>query len=164
MSALTMARLTPQRLDGQFTTKEVVPLASGATVFIGGLVAVASGYGVKGQTATGLRVAGILGNQNNGLPAPSITSTIQGYPKIEVLRGTFKLDIDPLDPVTQADLMKGVYMTDDQTICKNPSGGKSYCGVLVGIDDSTDPTGAGAWVTIGMLPTVAPAPTGLFLP
>ena len=164
MSQLTMARLTPQRLDATYDTLTSVPLASGATVFVGGVVVVQSGYGKRGQTATGLKAVGVLVNQPQGVSAPSVTSTLQGFPRVNVCVGTFKLDIDPLDPVTQADLLTGVYLTDDQTICRSPSGGKSFAGLLVDIDDSSAPDGPGAWVKFGFLPTSAPAPTGLFLP
>ncbi len=164
MGMLTMARLTPQKLD-RWKDIQAVPLASGITAFVGGVIAIASGYGIRGTAATGLRVVGVLGNPNRTLPGPSVTSPNQGY-VVDVLVGTFKLNIEPTDPVTIADLQKGVYLVDDNTIAKSPgaNGARSYCGVLVDIDDSTSPTGAGAWVTFGQLPTVAPAPTGLYLP
>lgn len=165
MSVLTMARITPQRLDGQFPTLQTVPLASGATVFVGGLVCMrnSDGLAVRAATATGLRAVGILDNQPAGIPAPSITTTVSGV-VVRVKTGCFKFNNDPLDPIANAQLLLGCYITDDQTVCKTPSGGKSYAGRIVAIDDSTDPTGAGVWVEVGTLPTSAPAPTGLFLP
>lgn len=170
MGALTQPRLTPHQLDAFYPQTGSVGMASGATVFVGGLMVgktVGTGSalrGVPGQIGTGLRVLGVVGNQKNLIPGPSYTSVSDGSPSLEFDRGAFKFDIDSTDPVTLADLYNLVYITDDHTICRSWVGGKSAAGILVGIDDFTDPNGAGAWVEIAQLPTSAPNPTGIFLP
>ncbi len=172
MGALTQARLTPQWDDGSYPNRFTAKMASGATIFVGSLVVGANvGTGssmraVPGRVGTGLRALGIMDDQPHLIPAPSYTSTLDGIPTIQIRRGCFKLDIDPSDPVTEQDLGRLVYITSDHEIAKTPGGnGRSIAGVLRQIDYAGDPTGPGAWVDIGTLPTTgAPLPTGLSLP
>lgn len=172
MGALTMARLTPQRLDGDYMNTERMGMASGVQLFVGAIVC-AQGVGtggsaraVQGKTATGLRAIGIMDQQPHLIPAASFTSTTDGIPVVQIRRGTFKVDIDPLDPVTEANLYQICYLTSDHEICKTTGGNaKSIAGRLVEIDYTTDPTGPGAWVEFGVLPTSGlPLPTGVGLP
>ncbi len=172
MGALTMPRKVPQWANGEFPNEQVAKMASGATIFVGALVVGANvGTGssmraIAGRVGTGLRALGIMDSQPHLLPAASYTSTQDGIPTIQVRCGTFKLDIDPTDPVTEADLGRAVYITSDHEIAKTPGGNaRSICGVLRQIDYAGDPTGPGAWVAIGSLPTTGfPLPTGVSLP
>ena len=170
MGALTMPRLTPQKADSRYLNTESIGMASGAVLYVGGLIqgkTVGTGSAlraVRGQQGTGLRVLGVLDNQPNLLPAPSYSSTLDGYPVVQFKRGTFKFNISTTDPVALADLWTVVYVEDDQTIRKSWGGGYSAAGLLVGIDDYTSPTGPGAWVEIGDLSLNAPQPTGFVLP
>lgn len=169
---LTQPRFTPQRMDSGYMNTEVVAMASGATLFVGALVCLqnvgtgSSARAVRGQVATGLRAIGIMDNQPHLIPKGSYTSTQDGFPKVQIRKGCFKLDISSSDPVTEQDLYKAVYVLDDHTIAKTSGGNaRSLAGVLQKIDNSTDPTGAGAWVDVGALPSSGfPLPTGLGLP
>lgn len=167
---LTMPRITPQRLDGRYPNLLALGLASGATVYLGGLVCAQNvGTGssarlVPGKQATGLRALGILDNQPQGLPAQSYTSTTDGQPVLQVKEGCFKFDNSSTDPVTPQSIGYLCYVQDDKTVKASWSGGYSVAGKVIAIDDSTSPTGPGVWVEIGALTTSAPNPTGLFLP
>ncbi len=170
MGALTMPRLTPQKLDGNYLNTEAIGMASGAVLFTGALVqgkTIGTGSAlraVRGQQGTGLRVLGVFDNQPHLIPGPSVTSTLDGFPAVQFKRGTFKFNISTSDPVTLADLFTVVYVEDDQTIRKSWGGGYSAAGLLVAIDTYLDPTGPGAWVTLGDLSMNAPQPTGFVLP
>jgi hypothetical protein len=172
MGALTMPRKTPQWADGMFPNEMTAKMASGATIFVGALVVgqnVGTGSSMRakgGLVATGLRALGIMDSQPHLLPLASYTSTQDGIPAIQIRRGTFKLDIDPNDPVTEQDIGRAVYIASDHEISKTPGGNaRSICGTLMQIDYAGDPTGPGAWVAIGVLPTTGfPLPTGVSLP
>lgn len=172
MGALTMPRKTPQWGNGEYENRLPAKMASGATIFVGALVVganIGTGSSVRaipGRVGTGLRALGIMDDQPQLLPRGSYTSTEDGIPAIQIRQGTFKLDIDPSDPVTEADIGRAVYITSDHEIAKTPGGNaRSIAGVLRSIDYAGDPTGPGAWVAIGTLPTTGfPLPTGVSLP
>ncbi len=170
MGQLTMPRLTPQKLDDKYLNTESIGMASGAVLYVGGIIqgkTVGTGSAlraVRGQQGTGLRVLGVLDNQPHLLPLPSYQSVSDGFPQVQFKRGTFKFNISLTDPVTLADLWTVVYVEDDQTIRRSWGGGFSAAGELTGIDDYTSPTGPGAWVRLGDLSMNAPQPTGFVLP
>ena len=147
--ALSSARVTPQRLDGDFNNLVSVGVKTSTTLYKGGIVCTdATGYAVPGATATTLRIIGILGDQPNLVPAPSYTNSgASGSLKLTVRQGTFKLANSGTDAVVQADVGLKCYIEDDQTV-SHTSTGKSIAGKVIGLDDSTSPTGPGVWVTI----------------
>lgn len=172
MGALTMARFTPQLGDARQQNLAVANMASGARIFMGALVVGATvGTGssmraIPGRQGTGLRVLGVMDNQSQLIPGSVVVSETDGYPQIQLRQGTFKFDNDPNDPVTEQDLFKICYVASDHEVSKTSNGNaRSFAGVVKKIDNSSDPTGPGVWVTLGELPTSGfPLPTGLGLP
>lgn len=151
MAALTKARQTPQKLDGTFVTLVDGGVKTSTTLFVGGIVcADSTGYFVPASATTGLVAVGVLtSGQPFGIPGVSVTNSgASGALVVNVAPGVYKFDIDGSDPVTIANNMTTVYLTDDHTICATATG-KSAAGQMVGIDDATSPTGAGVWVSIG---------------
>ncbi len=159
--ALSKPRTTQRRLDGTSNDAISVPPASAQTFYPGALVAVnASGLLVPGSTATTLTAVGVFGEQPFLVPATSYLSAAATEFQVQV--GTFKFSNSGGDPVVQADLGKACYIVDDETVCHTGTG-KSLAGVVVGIDDSEKPTGAGVWVAIGRTPAAlvgSAGPTG----
>jgi hypothetical protein len=162
MTALSTPRLTPQRADGNYGEVQLGVKAS-TTLYYGGLTCVdATGYAVPGATSATLKAVGMLGNTPGLLPGPSVSGgSVSGSVTVNVMLGVFKYDNDPLDPVTIADMMNGVYITDDATVCRtSATNTKSLAGIMVGLDDSTSNTGAGVWVYVGKTPISAVGSAG----
>ena len=153
MAALTGGRLTRKRADGTDKLIEV-KVQQGFTLYIGGIVCWDStGFGVPGAATAGLRVIGVLDGSAVGVAAPG-QSVAQGSAGAtgaviaNVSVGQFALDIDANSPVTDADLGKGVFITDDHTISKVGSGVRPFAGKLTWLEQYS-PTGTQAWVSLG---------------
>lgn len=124
--ALTQDRNT-QMKDGELIP---VPVAAAAKIFAGGIVAAnATGFAVKGATATTLTYIGRAEEMVDN------TSGADGAVSILVRRGkAFKFKNDA-DAVVQADLGKVCYIVDDETVAKtNGTGTRSAAGIVVGVD------------------------------
>lgn len=157
MTALTGPRLTPQRMNGDFLTQIQVPVKANAVLFYGAIVCVdASGFAVPGSTSTTLRAIGVLQTSGGfGVPGPSIVGgSVNGSVIAPVTSGgAFKVDNDPLDPISQADIMKSCYITDDATVSRTSGGStKSVAGQIVGIASAEAAGGPGVWVVFGKTP------------
>lgn len=157
MTALQTPRYTPQRMTGDFLTQIPVPVKANATLYVGGIVCVdASGYAVPAAVSTTLRAVGVLQTTGGlGIPGPALLGgAVNGTVTAPVTSGAaFKVDNDPLDPISQADVMKSCYLTDNQTVCRTSGGStKSVAGQVVGVDGPDDDGGAGVWVAFGKTP------------
>ncbi|SFM36121.1 hypothetical protein SAMN05192571_101137 [Pleomorphomonas diazotrophica] len=128
MTALTKDRNTP-RASGDIKS---MLLAASALIFAGGIVMRnASGYAVKGQTALGLRGAGVamLRVDNSDGSAGDL--------RIDVREGCFRFaNSASTDEITIADIGNLAYVVDDQTVAKT-SGGftRSPAGFIRDVDD-----------------------------
>ena len=115
-----------------------VPVATGKKIFAGALVAAnATGFATPGATATTLTY---LGRAEQFVDN---TGGADGAVSVLVRRGkAFKFKNAAGDPVTQAELGKTCWITDDETVSKTNAGGntQSAAGKVVGIE--TD----GVWV------------------
>jgi hypothetical protein len=132
--ALTADRNTPCK-DGTVIS---VPVASGAKIFAGALVAAnATGFATKGATAATLTY---LGRAEEFVDN---TGGADGAVQIRVRRGqAFLWKNSGTDAVTQASLGKPAYIVDDETVSKTNAGGntQSTAGIVIGID------AGGVWV------------------
>jgi hypothetical protein len=64
-----------------------------------------------------------------------------GAARAEVLRGTFRWDNDPADPIAQVDQFDTCFVSDDHTVSKTDGGGaKSPAGKVIQVDPD------GVWV------------------
>lgn len=156
MAALTTGRLTQQKADGIHDKLIPVKVKNGYTLFIGGIVVVdLTGYGRPANGTTGMRAIGVCQGNALGVQAPTdrvaqASGGATGTVIANVAVGEFLLNIDSSDPVTDADIMKYVYLVDDQTISRTSGGGaQSLAGRLTGLE-TMFPTGTGAWVQIGV--------------
>lgn len=133
MTALTKDRNTP-RVTGE--VKQML-LAASALVFAGGIVMRnASGYAVKGQTALGLRGAGVAMYRVDNSDGAA------GDLAVDVRDGTFRFgNSTSTDQITIADIGNIAYAVDDQTVAKT-SGGftRSAVGFIRGVDEQ------GVWI------------------
>ena len=130
--ALETPRLTVKLNDSKL---KVVPVAAGALIFQGALVAVNNGLAVPASSDPTLVVLGAAraGADNRAGAAGDVT--------VEVERGVFAWENDAADPVTQASLGKPVYVVDDMTVAASDGAGtRPEAGILYQIDD------AGIWV------------------
>jgi hypothetical protein len=109
MAALTKARDTRRTGFDAVIPSNVAKMATGATIYQGGLVAVnAAGY-AKAAAATDTRVIGVAEETKTN-------SGADGAASVRVRRGAFKLVNKAGDLVTQALLGANCYVEDDQTV------------------------------------------------
>lgn len=144
--ALSTARLTRQRKDGDYNNLVVVGQKTATTLYVGGIVCTdATGFAVPGATASGLKIMGVLTSNQPWLsPANSFTNSgASGSQRLNVLQGTFAFKNSGTDPVAQADVGATVYIEDDETIAKTASG-KSAAGRFIELD----PVTGECWVTV----------------
>jgi len=129
--ALTADRNTPLKQ----TDILVIGVGAGVRIFAGSLIALsATGFAIPGKTATGLTYV--------GRAEESVDNTTGGdgavFVKVHRNRA-FKWAND--GTVTQARLLKPVYIVDDATVAATDgTGTRSAAGLLVGIDSD------GVWV------------------
>ena len=131
MAALTQDRNTPER-EANFL---VLPMAAGATIYAGSLVAVnATGQAVPGSTATGLTAAGRAEEYKKN-------SGADGAETIKVRRGVFKFQNSGTDAVALP--LSTCYIVDDQTVAAtNGTNTRSAAGKALAIEAD------GVWVQI----------------
>lgn len=150
--ALSTPRFTPIRADANYNNRNSLPMATATTIFTGALVCLNSGgYLVNGSATTGLKAVGILGDQPFEVPSTSIVNSGGNGAKLAEVQGTpiqAKLANSSGDPVVLADVGSVCYIEDNQTVCHTGTG-KSQAGQVMGVEDSTSPTGPGVWVLIG---------------
>lgn len=132
--ALTADRNTPMK-DGELIA---VPVAAAKKIFAGALVAAnATGFATPGAAATTLTY---LGRAEESVDN---TGGADGAKSVMVRRGkAFKFKNAAGDAVTQAELGKICYITDDETVSKTNAGGntQSAAGKVVGVESD------GVWV------------------
>lgn len=135
MTALSADRNTPRR-DGDLVDD---PVASGAEIFAGALVALnSSGYAAPGSTATGLvargRAEAYVDNSGGA----------DGDTTVPVRRGVFRWVNDGTDTVDRSHIGGQAYIVDDQTVAATDgSGTRSAAGEIVDVDSD------GVWVDHG---------------
>lgn len=133
MTALASDRNTPER-DGKSFSFAV---AAAAKIFAGALVCLnATGYAVKGATATGLKAQGRAEEQVDN------TSGADGALSIKVAKGVFRFANSAAgDAITAAEIGSTCYIVDDQTVAKTDgTGTRSAAGKIVDVDVN------GVWV------------------
>lgn len=132
--ALAADRNTPMK-DGELIS---VPVATNKKIYAGSLVAAnATGFATPGATATTLTYLG------RAEECVDNTGGADGAKSVLVRRGkAFKFKNAAGDAVTQAELGKTCYITDDETVSKTNAGGntQSAAGKVVGVDAD------GVWV------------------
>lgn len=132
--ALSKDRNTPMK-DGELIS---VPMATNKKIYAGSLVAAnATGFATPGATATTLTY---LGRAEESVDN---TGGADGAKSIMVRRGkAFKWKNAAGDAVTQAEMGKTCYITDDETVSKTNAGGntQSAAGKVVGVESD------GVWV------------------
>lgn len=132
MTALTADRNTPIRdaIDFEYG------VGAGSKIFAGAIVMKnATGYAVKGATATGQIALGVAQELADN------TSGADGAIKVKVRKGTFRFAND--GTITIADIGGTAYIVDDQTVADNNGGAtRSALGTIVDVDST------GAWVKI----------------
>lgn len=129
--ALTADRNTPLKQ----TDIVVIGVGAGVRIFAGSLIALsATGFAIPGRTATGLTYVGRAEESVDN------TAGADGAVAVKVHRNrAFKWAND--GTVTQARLLKPVYIVDDATVAAaDGTGTRSAAGLLVGIDSD------GVWV------------------
>jgi hypothetical protein len=121
--------------DGELIS---VPMATNKKIYAGSLVAAnATGFATPGATATTLTY---LGRAEESVDN---TGGADGAKSIMVRRGkAFKWKNAAGDAVTQAEMGKTCYITDDETVSKTNAGGntQSAAGKVVGVESD------GVWV------------------
>ena len=130
-----MERATQTRL-GELMTP---PVAAAVKLEMGKLIcANATGYAVEGSESATLIALG------RAELTVDNTAGADGDQRIQVRRGTFKLDNSGTDPVDQSCLGKTVYIEDSQTVSKTDNeSARSAAGTCREIDDD------GIWVQVG---------------
>lgn len=129
MVALTQDRNTPERAGDWF----VYPLAAGATIHAGAIVALNAGEAVPGATATGRVTVGVAAQR---------ASTADGDTHFTVRRGIFRFaNSAGGDACALADVGALAYVVDDQTVMRTAAG-KSAAGTIMDVDAD------GVWVRI----------------
>jgi hypothetical protein len=133
MTALTTERDTPKK-DGEF---RVFPVAAGAKIFQGSLVAInAAGYAVPGSVSTTLKGAGRAEETVDN------TGGAAGDKKISVRRGVHQYtNSASTDLIGLKDITTNCYIVDDQTVAlTNGTNTRSVAGVIHDVDAN------GVWV------------------
>ncbi len=145
---LTTPRTTPVRLDPVANNRGSFPMAATTTLFAGSLVCLnASGFLVRGATATTLKVAGILGDQPFEVPSDRIVNAgSAGDKSAEVQMGvTALLNNFADDPIAQDDVLNDAWIVDDETVAATSGGStRSKAGRIIEVTDQ------GVWVAIGV--------------
>ena len=132
MTALT-ARRRVKRRTGEIVTH---PVAAGAHVFEGALVALEGGYAKPAYEAGSLVAAGVA------RVAADNTSGQDGAIKVDVMRGIFAFE--NAGDVTRGHIGAQAWMVDDQTVAAGSnSNGRSPAGKIVDVNED------GVWVDIG---------------
>lgn len=132
---LTRDRNTPTR-EGAILS---LPVAAGAKIFAGALVAVlvASGYATPGATATTLKAAGRADEFVDN------TSGANGDVYIRVRRGVFFLKNSAADPISESLVLSNCYIEDDETVAATDGvGTRSIAGKVIEVESN------GVWVEI----------------
>lgn len=130
--ALTTDRRTPKR--GQHTLAEYLdaPVAAGAVIFNGALVALnQAGYAVPVDASTaGLRVAGVASGKVDN------TGGSNGAKRVRIERGVFGMkNSASTSALTAADVGRPCYAVDDCTVARLPSGGaRPFAGRVYDVD------------------------------
>lgn len=130
-----MAKATkPINTPSRYGVAVRLPLAKGAVIYAGTLVAVdENGYAVPASDTANLKVVG----RANGTADNSEGEV--GGKEVDVERGIFRYTNSTSKPITRADWNSRVFVEDDNTVAKSST--NSVCaGVMVGIDD------VGVWV------------------
>lgn len=133
--ALTADRNTPQLGTG----KRRGLVAAAQRIYAGALVMMnATGYLVKGSTATGLVGVGRAEAHVDN------SSGAAGAASVDYLPGTFSfLNSTATDAITAADIGSVCYAVDDETVAKtHATNTRSPAGIVDGVDDR------GVWVRI----------------
>jgi len=141
MAALTDKRVIPST-RGEIIRTIDFPCASAQVFYNNGFVALnTSGYLVPAATTAGLRVAGLV---DLTLHASFTAASSNGGSRLPVKQGIFPFNIGAsTDALTQADALKDVYVLDDQTVGRLPTGGRPIAGQLIEVE------GTIAWVAVG---------------
>jgi len=132
MGALANDRIVPER-DLRDTS---YPVAAGAKIFVGSLVALnapGTNCAQPASTAAGLVIAGVSRQNIDN------TNGADGALNVTVRRGAFKFVNG--DAIAEADVGKMAYAVDDQTVSKGAAG-KSPAGTIVQVEAD------GVWVAI----------------
>jgi hypothetical protein len=112
-----------------------VPVKAKVAIQAGAFVVADGGFAVPGRAATGLHALGRCERKVDNSNGPN------GAVEVEILRGTFRWDNDPADPISQSDLFALCFLSDDHTVCKSDGGGaKSAAGKIIQVDPE------GIWV------------------
>lgn len=128
----TKDRATVQRDGTRFT----YPLAAGAVIYYGTIVAAAAGYAVPGSATAANVTLGIADG------AVDNTGGAAGAKKVQVKSGTYLLNNSAADPVTAADIGADCYVLDNDTVAKTSSANtRPRAGRVRAVDDG------GVWVT-----------------
>lgn len=147
MTALAAARDTRQLGvgDNKAMLSELnLKQLTNVKIYPGALVVVAAGYAKPGVAGTGLLAAGVA-DPDNGLVSDS-TGIASGDMSIRVQQGVFAFTNLSTDLVTQTEVGRNCYITDDQTVSKtSASSTKSVAGVVIAID-AID----GVYVAVGL--------------
>lgn len=110
-----------------------VPVAANAVIWLGAIVAInASGYAVPASDTAALKVVGICW-------ASSVNNTggANGALTIDVAEGDFDM-VNAGGAVTQASALKGVYVSDDQSVTTSAvSANDILAGIAVDITTTT---------------------------
>ena len=114
----------------------VLPVKANAQIRQGALVMVSGGYAEEAGPGTGKVALGVAQETVDNREGAD------GDRTVTVLRGVFGFQVDPADPVTQAELGKTVYATGPNTVAKTGTG-RSAAGRLLRLD----PDGT-AWVEV----------------
>jgi hypothetical protein len=132
MAAATEARKTTFSRGRDLLS---VPVKAATTVYQGTLVVADAGFAAPGRTAANLIALGRAREtvQNAG---------VAGAVNVEIERGVFLFDNNPADLVTQAELLKSCFITDDQTVQKTTGAGVSVAGKVLEV------TADGVWVEV----------------
>lgn len=132
MSALTADRNTPRREGDDY----VYPVKGSTKIFGGSIVCLdANGLAVPGSDTAGLHTTGVAQEYVDNSAGADSAKTVK------VRRGVFRFDSASL---TDADVGKPMYVSDDQTVVKTATTNKVVAGMLDAIDGAT-----GAWVRFG---------------
>ncbi len=135
MAALTRSRSTLRMGVESVIQLLSVPVKAATVLQAGSLVVADAGFAAPGRADKGLKALGRceLVVDNSAGAAGALSA--------DVLRGTFKWDNDPADPLAEIDLFAICFITDDHTVCKTDGGGtKSQAGKVIQIDPD------GIWV------------------
>lgn len=132
MTALSNDRNTPRRNAEDFE----FAVGTGSKIFAGAIVMKnATGYAVKGATATGQIALGVAQELADN------TSGADGAINVKVKKGTFRFAND--GTITIADIGGTAYIVDDQTVAdNNGTSTRSALGTIVDVDAT------GVWVKI----------------